>query len=290
MKTEVHPRPPAAPENARSVEAAESVATRRAAKIVVSVIAIVAAYVSFRHQFGLARLAGDSAELAWTLPVLIDGMIAMASLVMLDSSRRGLSTPWLARVALVLGTVATLVANVAHGWPGGLTYRVISGVAPVVLVIAVELLMGMLRRSVVAPPVEVVDQAPADPEPVTVEEPPAPEPVPRTADEAARLAYEASVVDGKPISERGLASQFNLNRHAAGRVIAAVVTDAVRAYSLTHNGELPPAADLTARFGITAKRATDLVMAAYEVDPAHGPEAADPEERMVRPELNGAAA
>lgn len=290
-----HPQPHAAPENPRTAEVADSPATRRAAKVVVSVIAAVAAYVSYRHQFGLARAAGDSAELAWTLPVLIDGMIAMASLVMLDSSRRGISTPWLARVALVAGTLATLTANVAHGWPGGPTYRVISGVAPVVLVVAVELLMGMLRRSVVVPLPVLVDQEPAEPELVPVEEPPAPEPVPATAAEAALAAYQASVVTGTPMSERSLSSQFKLTRHQARQIISYVVVDAVVDKAAPEN-EVPDPTAVAATYGVSHKRAAELITKAFAgwaglqsaADPAHGPEAADPGERMIRAELDRA--
>jgi hypothetical protein len=126
---------------------AAGLATRRVAIAVVSVIAAVAAYVSFRHQHGLAMTAGEPTTTAWTLPVLIDGVIIMGSLVMLDASRRGDKAPWLARLALIAGAVATLAANVAHGWSGGPASSLISAVAPIVLVVAYELLMGMLRRT-----------------------------------------------------------------------------------------------------------------------------------------------
>jgi hypothetical protein len=235
-----------------------SPAARRFAFTVISVIAAVAAYVSFRHQFGLAIAAKEPPEVAWTLPVLIDGMIAMASLVMLDASKRGQAAPWLARLTLAAGALATLAANVAHGWSGGWASRLISAVAPLVLVVAYELLMGMLRRgAIVAEPIaldqpeEAADQ-PATTEPVLVPV------VPRSAAEAARLAYEASVADGKPISERGLGDRFKLTRPNARAVIGEVVIEAV-ADIVARRSWVPEPDHIVSQYGVSPKRAAELV-------------------------------
>ncbi|GIH25121.1 hypothetical protein Aph01nite_34310 [Acrocarpospora phusangensis] len=260
-------QPPHGPETTHPSPPVTNPATRRAAILVVSVIAAVAAYVSFRHQFGLARKAGDPVELAWTLPVLIDGMIAMASLVMLDSSKRGQSAPWLARITLAAGALATLAANVAHGWSGGPESRLISAVAPLVLVVAYELLMGMLRRgAAVAEPAAAVreDDQPAEPE---LDMPVLTPTVPRTAVEAARTAYEASVADGHPISERGLSDRFKLTRPQARQLIGEVVVGAVQAdYSVT--GDRPEPGQLVSRYGISRQRAAAILAPLANAGPA----------------------
>jgi hypothetical protein len=45
----------------------------------------------------------------------VDGLIYASPVVMLDSARRGIQVPVLARWLLGLGIAATLAANVAHG-------------------------------------------------------------------------------------------------------------------------------------------------------------------------------
>jgi hypothetical protein len=55
------------------------------------------------------------------VPLTVDGLIYASSMVMLDSARREVPVPALARWLLGLGIAATLAANVAHGagpWPG----------------------------------------------------------------------------------------------------------------------------------------------------------------------------
>jgi hypothetical protein len=253
-------------------------ATRRVAIAVVSVIAAVAAYVSFRHQHGLAITAGEPTSTAWTLPVLIDGVIIMGSLVMLDASRRGDKAPWLARVALIAGAVATLAANVAHGWAGGLASSLISAVAPIVLVVAYELLMGMLRRT----PRPAAEPAPeAVPEPVEddTEEEAAEqnerEPVVAgTVEEAARLAYRASVHAREPLSERKLADRFKLTRSTARSIIGEVVAQAVTAH-LAGTGQMPDVDQVAGLNGITERRAAEILAAVAATRPAEPVEDTD---------------
>ncbi len=53
-------------------------------------------------------------ESGWTgrlIPLTVDGLIYASSMVMLDSARRGVRVPALARWLLGLGIVATLSAN-----------------------------------------------------------------------------------------------------------------------------------------------------------------------------------
>jgi hypothetical protein len=55
---------------------------------------------------------------AYLLPVSIDGLVAVSSLVMLGAARIGVSAPWLARTGLVLAVIATLAAE-SNGHAGG---------------------------------------------------------------------------------------------------------------------------------------------------------------------------
>jgi hypothetical protein len=250
---------------------AAGLATRRVAIAVVSVIATVAAYVSFRHQHGLAVTAGEPTTTAWTLPVLIDGVIIMGSLVMLDASRRGDKAPWLARLALIAGAVATLAANVAHGWSGGLASSLISAVAPIVLVVAYELLMGMLRRtprSAAEPVFEPVSEPIEDHSNQKAAEQVEPAPaVPTTVEEAARLAYGASVLAREPLSERKLSDRFKLTRTAARTIIGELVDELV-VTTMRMQGKPPHPDHLIARFGITERRAVELINARLADQPA----------------------
>jgi hypothetical protein len=66
-------------------------------------------------------------------------------MVMLDSARRGVQVPRLARWLLSLGTVATLAANVAHGPGHGIIGAAVAAWPAVALVGSYELLMVIIR-------------------------------------------------------------------------------------------------------------------------------------------------
>jgi Protein of unknown function (DUF2637) len=102
-------------------------------------VAAVAAVVSYEH-------AHD--ESGWTgrlIPLTVDGLIYASSMVMLDSARRGLRVPALARWLLGLGIIATLAANVAHGLGHGIIGALVAAWPAVALVGSYELLMMIIR-------------------------------------------------------------------------------------------------------------------------------------------------
>jgi hypothetical protein len=78
-------------------------------------VAVVAAVVSYEHGYALVRAHGETGWTARLIPLTVDGLIWASSMVMLDSARRGMRVPALARWLLGLGIAATLAANVAHG-------------------------------------------------------------------------------------------------------------------------------------------------------------------------------
>src|SRR5258707_725250 len=80
-------------------------------------VASVAAYVSYWHAYAVVRAHGESGVTARLEPATIDGLVYASSMVVLDAARHRLPVPGLARWLLALGVLATLAANVAHGWP-----------------------------------------------------------------------------------------------------------------------------------------------------------------------------
>ena len=79
------------------------------------------------------------------IPLTVDGLIYASSMVLLDTARRKVPVPALARWLLGLGTAATLAANVAHGLGHGLIGGAIAAWPAVALVGSYELLMMIIR-------------------------------------------------------------------------------------------------------------------------------------------------
>ena len=78
-------------------------------------VAAVAAVESYEHAYALVWARGEARWTGRLVPLTVDGLIYASSMVMLDSARRKLPAPALARWLLGLGIAATLAANVAHG-------------------------------------------------------------------------------------------------------------------------------------------------------------------------------
>jgi hypothetical protein len=110
-------------------------------------VAVIAAVVSYEHASALVRAHGESGWSGRLIPVTVDGLIYASSMVMLDSARRHVGVPVLARWLLGLGIVATLAANVAHGLSHGLIGAAIGAWPAVVLVGSYELLMLIIRSA-----------------------------------------------------------------------------------------------------------------------------------------------
>jgi Protein of unknown function (DUF2637) len=108
-------------------------------------VAVVAAVVSYEHASALARAHAESGWTGRLIPLTVDGLIYASPMVMLDSARRGVGVPVLARWLLGLGIVATLAANVAHGLGHGVIGAAIGAWPAVALVGSYELLMMIIR-------------------------------------------------------------------------------------------------------------------------------------------------
>ena len=110
-------------------------------------VAAVAAVASYEHAYDLVRAHGEAGWTARLIPLTVDGLIYASSMVMLDSARRKVPVPALARWLLGLGIAATLAANVAHGLGHGLMGAAVAAWPAVALVGSYELLMMVIRSS-----------------------------------------------------------------------------------------------------------------------------------------------
>jgi Protein of unknown function (DUF2637) len=110
-------------------------------------VAAVAAVVSYEHASALVRAYGESGWTGRLIPLTVDGLIYASSMVMLDSARRDVPLPSLARWLLGLGIIATLAANVAHGLGHGIIGAAVAAWPAVALVGSYELLMVIIRST-----------------------------------------------------------------------------------------------------------------------------------------------
>jgi hypothetical protein len=113
-------------------------------------VAGIAAYVSYQHAFEVVRAHGESGLTARLEPATIDGLVYSSSMVVLYAARHRLPAPALARWLLALGIMATLAANVAHGWSGGPVVGVVAAWPAASLVGSYELLLWLIRTSAAA--------------------------------------------------------------------------------------------------------------------------------------------
>lgn len=112
----------------------------------VGLLALIAGVVSFGHMHELALEAGEEPLTAALIPFSVDGMIVASSMSLLVDSRagrRGGVLPW---TLLVLGSSASLAANVAAATPT-VEGRVIAAWPSFALMGAYELLMRQVRHA-----------------------------------------------------------------------------------------------------------------------------------------------
>lgn len=110
----------------------------------VTILALIAGTVSYLHMHALVALHGQPGWVAALTPLSVDGMIVAASTTLLAESRsggRGGLLPW---ALLVVGSVASLAANVAVAEPTAIG-RVIAAWPSFALIGSYELLMRQVR-------------------------------------------------------------------------------------------------------------------------------------------------
>jgi hypothetical protein len=117
---------------------------RRTTTGCVALLALIAGTVSYLHMHTLVGLHGQPGWVAALTPLSVDGMIVAASTTLLADSRsgsKGGALPW---ALLVIGSVASLAANVAVAEPT-LIGRVIAAWPSFALTASYELLIRQVR-------------------------------------------------------------------------------------------------------------------------------------------------
>ncbi|HZO66340.1 MAG TPA: DUF2637 domain-containing protein [Kribbellaceae bacterium] len=113
--------------------------TRITSTLGAGAVAGIAAWSSWSHQVHVATMVGERAEVAYFLPLSVDGLLVVASAAMVDDKRSGRTPRWSARIAFAVGVLATVGANVASAQP---TWgaRLVAAWPAVALLLVVELL------------------------------------------------------------------------------------------------------------------------------------------------------
>ncbi|MCO6008151.1 DUF2637 domain-containing protein [Actinoallomurus purpureus] len=119
---------------------------RWATTLSVVVLAVIAAIVSYRHMYLLVRRYEETSWTAVLLPISVDGMIVTSSMSLLMDSRchrRSGLLPW---ALLLIGSAASLAANVAVAEPSAVG-RLIAAWPSCALIGSYELLMRQVRQA-----------------------------------------------------------------------------------------------------------------------------------------------
>ncbi|RBQ20567.1 hypothetical protein DP939_05590 [Spongiactinospora rosea] len=111
----------------------------------VAVLAGIAAVVSFRHMHELCLRHGEDHLAAVLIPLAVDGTIVVASMSILLANRYGSRGGALAWTLLIVGSLASLGANVAVAEPS-MIGRIIAAWPSAALIGSYELLMAQIRR------------------------------------------------------------------------------------------------------------------------------------------------
>jgi hypothetical protein len=121
----------------------------------VALLALIAATVSYLHMHLMVELHGQPGWVAALTPFSVDGMIVAASTTLLADSRSGGRGGFLPWALLVVGSLASLSANVAVAEPTA-TGRVVAAWPSFALIAAYEMLMRQVRHNATGPgqPVE----------------------------------------------------------------------------------------------------------------------------------------
>ncbi|WP_433177439.1 DUF2637 domain-containing protein [Actinoallomurus sp. CA-150999] len=150
-------------------QGAADLCIRRITTVSVVFLALIAAVVSFGHMHELALRHGETSLNATLIPLSVDGMVVASSMSVLLAGRTGINVPWLPWTLLIVGSLASLAANVEVAEPT-VVGRVIAAWPSFAFVGAYHLLQGQLRSRLSDPGGQddsVVDDA--EPEPAAGE-------------------------------------------------------------------------------------------------------------------------
>jgi hypothetical protein len=105
-----------------------------------AVVAAIAAWSSYWHMVHVALRYGERREVAYVLPLSVDGVLTVAAIVMAEDRRAERPVRLIAKVAFLAGLSASIAANVAGAQPtlGG---RLIAAWPALALLLIVEMLL-----------------------------------------------------------------------------------------------------------------------------------------------------
>lgn len=113
----------------------------------VVLLAFIAGSISYRHLHLLALRHGESPWTAALLPLSVDGMVLCASMALLADSRRGRRGGVLPWTLLVVGSLASVAANVAVAEPS-IIGRAVAAWPAFAMIGGLEMAFRLVRQSV----------------------------------------------------------------------------------------------------------------------------------------------
>lgn len=159
----------------------------------VALLSLIAGTVSYLHMHMLVASHGQPGWVAALTPLSVDGMIVAASTTLLADSRSGSWGGVLPWALLIVGSVASLAANVAVAEPT-MTGRVIAAWPSFALIAAYELLMRQVRHGA-----------------ARVTNRPSGQPLPQARKRTAPTSVQSSHVDRPPRPSRQRKSSVGLH-------------------------------------------------------------------------------
>ena len=112
---------------------------RAARNLSAAAVATIAAWSSYYHMVHVALHYGERPEVAYGLPFSVDGMLVVATIVMVDDKRRTHRVRPMARLAFTAGVTASIAANIAAAHPS-IGARIIDAWPALALLLVVEML------------------------------------------------------------------------------------------------------------------------------------------------------
>ncbi|BCB80883.1 hypothetical protein GCM10022251_79860 [Phytohabitans flavus] len=118
--------------------------TRITRNVSTAAVATIAAWSSWSHMVHVALRFGERPEVAYVLPLSVDGMLIVASTAMVEDRRQGRAVRWSARVAFAAGVAASVAANIAAAHPSA-GARIVAAWPAIALLLVVEILSRARR-------------------------------------------------------------------------------------------------------------------------------------------------
>ncbi|MFV2011029.1 MULTISPECIES: DUF2637 domain-containing protein [unclassified Micromonospora] len=113
--------------------------TRIARDVSTVAVAGIAAWSSWSHMVAVALKFGERPEVAYVLPLSVDGMLVVASAVMMEDKHARRKVRWSARIAFAAGVATSVAANIAAAQPS-LGARIVAAWPAIALLLVVEML------------------------------------------------------------------------------------------------------------------------------------------------------